>query len=284
MGSPPDVAVYGGSLKLKVVGTSFRQDELCQVIGGRPTGHINIEVLAVLEAESNNEHDDNAIAVSIDGLRVGHLSREDAVMYRPGLEALVKREGKSIGLHGRIIGGVEGKGGSGFLGVRISLNSEDFGLPALPPDSSMPAAVHTGPTETLPIKKGDTWLRDFYCEIKRRLSPTKDKVSLLESCQQMAIERHEAMKWLDAIEWAEEGLNLYVESDEQPEATRDLENIIADCRARLAVEDKTREQTIPSPREIGGSEIETLRCANCGTQFDRPVLRGRKPAYCPSCR
>jgi hypothetical protein len=63
-----------------------------------PKNGFRMEIQAVLYAETDNPYDDNAISVWINGMKVGHLAREDAAAYRPGLLALQAREGKSIAL------------------------------------------------------------------------------------------------------------------------------------------------------------------------------------------
>jgi hypothetical protein len=45
----------------------------------------------MLVPEDNNPYDANAVAVWIEGLKAGHLSRADARAYRPGLLALQQR-------------------------------------------------------------------------------------------------------------------------------------------------------------------------------------------------
>ena len=48
-------------------------------------------VCAVLVAEEDNPYDANAVAVWVQGLKVGHLSRANARRYRPGLLSLQRR-------------------------------------------------------------------------------------------------------------------------------------------------------------------------------------------------
>jgi tetratricopeptide (TPR) repeat protein len=151
--SPPplEVVLCGGSHDLEVVGESHYQDALWRVVGGRTTERVRREVRAVLVAESDNPYDPNAISVWIDGLKVGHLSREDAEAYRPGLLALQARKGKSIGLRGVVVGGGIREDGPGFLGVWMSHDPADFGIAAIvpPPSSAMRASMRTGLTEAL---------------------------------------------------------------------------------------------------------------------------------------
>jgi hypothetical protein len=45
----------------------------------------------------------------------------------------------------------------------------------------------------------------------------------------------------------------------------------------------------PGPEKVAVSgartgQLETLTCRSCGSTFDRPVTRGRKPSLCEGCR
>lgn len=115
--------VVDGRVDLEVVGESFHQDALRQV-AGVSTGHTRAVVNAILVAEENNPYDPNAVAVSIQGREVGHLSREDAAHMRPGLLALQERAGTWIALPGVIAGG----GPRDTLGVFLRYDPGAFGL------------------------------------------------------------------------------------------------------------------------------------------------------------
>jgi tetratricopeptide (TPR) repeat protein len=143
--------VYGGVHELEVVGESFYQDALWRAIGSRTQERVRMEIQAVLYAETDNPYDDNAISVWINGMKVGHLAREDAAAYRPGLLALQAREGKSIALRGVIVGGGIRQDGPGYLGVWMSHEPTDFGLIAVvpPPPRSLQGSMRTGLTEAL---------------------------------------------------------------------------------------------------------------------------------------
>jgi HIRAN domain len=149
--SPLEVVLYGGSYDLEVVGESFYQDALWRALGRRSTGRVRKEIQAVLVADTDNPYDANAISVWIDGRKVGHLAREDAEAYRPGLLALQAKEGRSIALLGVIIGGGVREDGPGYLGVWMSHDPADFGLAAIvpPPPSALRASMRTGLTEAL---------------------------------------------------------------------------------------------------------------------------------------
>lgn len=64
----------------------------------------------------------------IDGLKVGHLSRDDARRYRPGLLALYEAHSKPVALSGVIVGGGMREDGPGRLGVFLRYDPADFGL------------------------------------------------------------------------------------------------------------------------------------------------------------
>jgi hypothetical protein len=101
-----EVQLYEGREDLEVVGEASYQDNLWRIIRERrsPDGRVREEVYAVLAAEPDNPYDANAVAVWIQGLKVGYLSREDARRYRPGLQALEQKHGKPIALAGVIAG------------------------------------------------------------------------------------------------------------------------------------------------------------------------------------
>jgi len=79
------VALLDGDEDLEVVGESFHQPNLWQLARARPgRQRVREDIYAVLVAEKDNPYDPNAVAVWINGLKVGHLSRENAQRYRPG--------------------------------------------------------------------------------------------------------------------------------------------------------------------------------------------------------
>jgi hypothetical protein len=123
-----EVRLYTGNETLEVVGESYCQDVLWQLVGGRSSDPVRAEIVAVLVPTSENEYDPNAVEVRINNERVGYLSRSDAVSYRPGLLALMATEGMFIGLHGVIIGGGPRPDGIGYLGVFLDHDPADFGL------------------------------------------------------------------------------------------------------------------------------------------------------------
>jgi hypothetical protein len=108
--SRPDLlkatSTFGGSDPLEVVGESFYQEAIKKIVG--PTNeYVRVPVSATLQPESDNRHDPNAISVWISGLKVGYLSRGDAVRFRLGLLGLQRQVGAGIALPGVIVGGGE---------------------------------------------------------------------------------------------------------------------------------------------------------------------------------
>jgi hypothetical protein len=77
----------------------------------------------MLIPEPTNRYDKNAICVLIDGIRVGYLSREDAVRYGP-VTGWMEQRGLMIGCEAFLKGGwYRGRGDTGFVGVSLHLGS-----------------------------------------------------------------------------------------------------------------------------------------------------------------
>ena len=65
------------------------------IAGGRrnPEERIRVPVLAVLVPEVGNPYDPNSVAIWVNGLQVGNLSRDNSRRYRPQLLALQRKYG-----------------------------------------------------------------------------------------------------------------------------------------------------------------------------------------------
>ncbi|MDQ1712556.1 MAG: hypothetical protein QOE45_2006 [Frankiaceae bacterium] len=141
--SPPPL-LYPGADTLQVVGESNYQDALETIIGGRPVDRVRSPVHATLLPDPQNPCDPNAIRIEISGLIVGHLSRVDALRYRPGLLRLLETSGgRPVALAGHIVGG--GKDADGrqrMLGVFLDHDPADFDVQSLPGHHS--AGFRTG--------------------------------------------------------------------------------------------------------------------------------------------
>ena len=99
------------------------------MVGPRwPDDRVRHPVCAVLVAEEDNPYDANAVAVWVQGLKVGHLSRANARRYRPGLLSPQRPYGQPVALNGVIAGGGIREDGPGRLGVFLRHDPADFGL------------------------------------------------------------------------------------------------------------------------------------------------------------
>ena len=156
--SPPPVqtveaTVYTGDETLEVVGESHHQDALWAIVGGRRPTRIRHEAYAVLLPDPDNDYDANAIEVRIDGQLVGHLSRNDAARYHPGLLDLMGTSTNHlVALHAVIVGGGIRADGPGYLGVFLDHDPADFGLE---PHRSSNRSLRTGMSEAMATDLAD---------------------------------------------------------------------------------------------------------------------------------
>lgn len=82
-----DVLLPGG-YTVEVVGESHYQADLEAIAGGKWEDPCDMEVTAYLIREPDNPYDRNAIAVYIQGHKVGYIGRGDAEDYAPILDEL----------------------------------------------------------------------------------------------------------------------------------------------------------------------------------------------------
>lgn len=150
-----EVQLYEGRESLEVVGESFYQDALQQVVGGIPGERARVDVLAVLVADEDNQYDANAVSVWVNGLKVGHLSRAEAKRMRPALGALQEQHGMPIALAGVIAGGGQRSDGPGRLGVFLRFDPRDFGLRAAKPLITSEKQMDTGVSDALASDDSD---------------------------------------------------------------------------------------------------------------------------------
>ena len=105
----------------KVVGASFCQENLIQVCGAKRAESVEIEVAAELVLENDNQADVNAVAVLVDGLKVGYLPKREAMIHRIFIHGSDYIEDRLICL-GKINGGWDnGHGNCGHYGVPVDL-------------------------------------------------------------------------------------------------------------------------------------------------------------------
>jgi hypothetical protein len=114
-----------GGYRVDVAGESYYQDALEQVCGGRSSEGSYLACVASLVPEPDNPYDANAVAVYIDGLKVGHLPREVAVSFVP-ISTRLHTLGRSASCAALVVGGWDrGSGDVGHFGVQLDLASPE---------------------------------------------------------------------------------------------------------------------------------------------------------------
>jgi hypothetical protein len=136
MGRParaaPAVAVHelegDGDFETDVVGESYYQDALAEIAGPKTKSGVDLEVKARLVPEPDNPHDAKAVAVYIQGRKVGHLPRDMAAEW---VETLTRRGDprRIVEVDANITGGWlrERRGGGiseGSFGVTLDIFDE----------------------------------------------------------------------------------------------------------------------------------------------------------------
>jgi len=87
-----DFDLWGRGRREQVVGEKFHADQIRPLFPRRITeGSSTWEGMATLAPEPDNPHDRNAVAVVVDGRRIGHLAKEIAAPYSQLLQALGRR-------------------------------------------------------------------------------------------------------------------------------------------------------------------------------------------------
>lgn len=83
LASQPTAVMLSGGLEVGVVGESHYQDALTAIVGGKRPDSVRIPTQATLVPEPDNPYDPNAVAIYIDGRKVGHLPRPAAQAFAP---------------------------------------------------------------------------------------------------------------------------------------------------------------------------------------------------------
>lgn len=118
-----------GEYDFEIVGESFYQAALDAICGGKcAEGHEHY-CEAEIVMEDDNQHDANAVAVFIEGRKVGHLSRDDAPTYRR-LMAAYGSAAQRVTCDARITGGWDrGERGEGDYGVELDIGPPEVEAP-----------------------------------------------------------------------------------------------------------------------------------------------------------
>lgn len=77
------------------------------------------------------------------------------------------------------------------------------------------------------------------------------------------------------------GITVYGNDAARPEAVEDLRQRAATFRAKLTATPLSSQPKLSPLKQQG---LETLNCIDCGRDFQRARVRGRKPVRCPNCR
>lgn len=112
-----------GDYEFEVVGESFYQNAIESIIKNK-SNNIHQEFVAVITPYSTNKYDDKAVKVEIDGLIVGHLSKEDARSFRRRL-GTKKLTNQATAAKAMIIGGHNDKAGN-KLSYGVALDIKPF--------------------------------------------------------------------------------------------------------------------------------------------------------------
>lgn len=122
----PIGSIVGDSWKFDfdIVGESFYQDNLMRIAGGKSETNRRIITTATIIPYDTNPHDPQAVRVEIEGLTVGHLTRDSAREYRRQL----KQKGVENGIFtcsAVILGGWDrGNGDEGHFGVKLDIPTQ----------------------------------------------------------------------------------------------------------------------------------------------------------------
>lgn len=164
---------YQESYPLKVEGESYHRQNIEQVSGylGEEDGVKIDDLIAQLVLEDTNQSDPgNAVKVEIDGLLVGHLSREVAARYRMKLKQL-GIPGATGECYASVRGGYikRSTGEQADFGVRLDLIIDEL---EILPETPQPAQIQPKaeiPVKVQPISKVIEEDQPFWSRIWKRI-------------------------------------------------------------------------------------------------------------------
>jgi len=113
-----------GDCNFAVVGESNYQRALKGLAGDHGNNRCRAFCTATLVLEDDNEHDNKAVRIDVDGATVGYLSREDARRYRRRLGSM-GLTGETMTCNARIGGGYVENGKRADYGIWLDLKSFD---------------------------------------------------------------------------------------------------------------------------------------------------------------
>jgi hypothetical protein len=112
------VVIGDGEFEFHVVGTSYHQEALLEMCGKRTRQGVHRYCAALLSPQPRNPYDRHAIAVTVHGIEIGHLDREDAREFG---QVLRRGAFADAACEALIVGGWD-RGGHdwGYFGVRLN--------------------------------------------------------------------------------------------------------------------------------------------------------------------
>jgi hypothetical protein len=178
---------------------------------------VRCAIHAAVVPEPDNPKDANAVMVQIDGQCVGHLSRNDAASYLPGLKRLLV-EGP-VELAGVIVGGGRRADGMGLLGVFLDHDPRDFGIPVTGHTYGS-AGFRTGFSEAVASD-----LEDDSYDLSWHADLSDDHRFAIQQIRQMLESEHDPID--RHYMFSELGKRLYKLRDNDPSALGDFDAV---CR------------------------------------------------------
>jgi hypothetical protein len=191
-----DASLYTGNETLEVVGESHYQNELWDIVAATRGDRVRYHTHAVLIPDEDNSYDPNAIKILIDGNLVGYLSREDAVIYRPGLLGLIESSVNGlVALDATIAGGGQRPDGPGRLGVFLDHDPADFGIK---PQQAAGAGFRTGLSEAMATDlEDDSYDLSWYRELSGNDVAAIRQLRTMLKTETDLIDRHYLMSELE---------------------------------------------------------------------------------------
>lgn len=114
-----------GGIEVKLVGESFYAKALAEIVGpSGESGFGGTMLWASVVPEPQNPYDPNAVGIVINGKKVGHLSRENAVVFGPVALKIIEL-GFDVQCAATIVGG------RGRFGVVLDLGTPEACLECL---------------------------------------------------------------------------------------------------------------------------------------------------------
>lgn len=112
----------------EIVGEASYQNNLASIAGPKASQSKELYLEAIIEAEPNNQYDKNAIRVSIDNKTVGYFDRETAKEFKRECQRKGFTDKTTFKANAVVVGGWKDKNSQGSYGVKLDIDSDNFGL------------------------------------------------------------------------------------------------------------------------------------------------------------